>query len=349
MFAAARIGIDDIDQLGDGVHAVADDLGRLAPRRGHHVVAHDQQAIVVAGGELFDQHRFAFLASGFVGGHNLLAGGKIRGHAAALVAVLRLDDHRHADFAGGLPGVFGAGHRPAVGSGHAHRAQQHAGQFFVLRDRFGDGAGAIGFGRLNAPLLAAVAELHQAVGVQPPHGNAPGFGGFDDRAGARAKAHLLRQIAEPIDFAGDVEGPIVDRRQEKLGGDFQAFAAQVFFDISEDDAIDAFFRSFAGLAEADRRAGQRLQFQRDVFEDMGGIGSHAQSLEEAAALADAATMLDHRRHPAHQSFVEAGDFVGRRILQFAQIDPRFDHREVGPNVRATQRQYLAEFHGCVSR
>ena len=62
MLAAAGIGIGVLDQLGHGMHAVAEDLGRLAAGRSHHAVAHDQEAIVVAGGELLDQHRFAFLA-----------------------------------------------------------------------------------------------------------------------------------------------------------------------------------------------------------------------------------------------------------------------------------------------
>ena len=36
-----------------------------------------------------------------------------------------------------------------------------------------------------------------------------------------------------------------------------------------------------------------LQFQGDVLEDVAGIGSVAEPLEEAAALADAAPVLDH--------------------------------------------------------
>ena len=190
VLAAAGIGVDQFDQLGHGVDAVAEDLGRLAAGGGHHPIAHDQQPIVVAGGELLDQHRLAFLPRRFVGRDDLLAGGEIGGHAAALVAVLRLDDHRHADLAGGGPGVVGVLDRPAVGRRHAHGAEQHAGHFLVLGNRLGDGAGAVGLGRLNAALLPTVAEQHQALGIQPPVGDVAGFGPLGRWRGCSARDTL---------------------------------------------------------------------------------------------------------------------------------------------------------------
>ena len=53
--AAARVAVDLGDELADGRPAVADDLGRLAPGRGHQPVADDQQAVVGAGDELLDE------------------------------------------------------------------------------------------------------------------------------------------------------------------------------------------------------------------------------------------------------------------------------------------------------
>ena len=123
MFATAGVQIYDIDQLGDGVISVADHVGRLATRRGHYFSAHDQYAIVLAGGKFFHEYRMCFPCGRLVSGHNLLARGKIRGHAAALIAVLRLDHHGQAQVAGGLPSVVGRGYRAAFGSGHAHRLQ----------------------------------------------------------------------------------------------------------------------------------------------------------------------------------------------------------------------------------
>ena len=54
--AAARVGVGDVDQLGDGVRAVADDVGGhpLGDRR--HPAVDDQAAVVLAGDEVLDDH-----------------------------------------------------------------------------------------------------------------------------------------------------------------------------------------------------------------------------------------------------------------------------------------------------
>ena len=86
-----------------------------------------------------------------------------------------------------------------------------------------------------------------------------------------------------------------------------------------------------------------LQFQRNVFEDVAQIGAGPQALKEAAAHADAATMLDHRGHPAHQPIVESRKFV-RGLVQLAKIDPRLQDWKIRPNTRSPKRQNLTEFH-----
>ena len=137
-----------------------------------------------------------------------------------------------------------------------------------------------------------------------------------------------------------------DRRRPpgKLAAGCEAGATQFLFLVFNRHFIKAFAERFASTAETDLRAGQALQLQRDVFEDVGQVGAAPQALEEAAALANAATMLDHRRQPAHHPVVKTGNRVRRRILQIAQVDPGFEHGKVGPEVRATQRQDFAEFH-----
>ena len=49
--AATRIGIGDLDQLGDGVRAIADDVGRHPLGNGDDLVVDDQDAVVLAGDE----------------------------------------------------------------------------------------------------------------------------------------------------------------------------------------------------------------------------------------------------------------------------------------------------------
>ena len=121
IFAAARIAIHFVDQLLNGVLAVADDLGRLTLRGGDQLVADHQQAKIAAGGVLFDDDARAFFASGNIRRQHLLARAQIRGHAAALIAVTRLDDHRQTNFGRSLPGFVGAFDRPAFRHRHANR------------------------------------------------------------------------------------------------------------------------------------------------------------------------------------------------------------------------------------
>jgi hypothetical protein len=95
----------------------------------------------------------------------------------------------------------------------------------------------------------------------------------------------------------------------------------------------------AGLAEAGLHAGHVLQFEHDVLEDVAGPGAVAQALEEAAALADAAAVLDQAGQPGGQAFVETGQFVRREFFELADVEPGLDDGTVGPDVRAAQVGY----------
>ena len=321
MFGTSRIGVHLLDQLDDAVDAVAQHLGRLAAGCRDHAVADHQQTIIVARGELLDQNLLALQPRRLESTHDLLASRKIGGHAAPLVSVLRLDDHRHADLARGTPCVFHVADRAAARRRNPDRAEHHARHFLVLCNRLGDRAGPIGLGGLDATLLPAVAEQHQAVVVQPAIRYASFADDFDDGSRAGAKAHFVGEIPQPLDFSGDVERAIEHGRQQELAGDGKALAAHRFVGILDDDAINATFRRFAGLAEPHLGARKRLEFQGNVLEDVAEIGAVSQALKEPAPHADAATMLDHRGHPAHQPVVESREFV-RWLIQFAKINPR---------------------------
>src|SRR5213075_736019 len=90
------------------------------------------------------------------------------------------------------------------------------------------------------------------------------------------------------------------------------------------------------LAKAGTHAGQVLQFENDVFEDMAGVGAVLQALEEAAAFTDAAAMLDQPWQEGDQAFIKSGEFIGGVVFKLADIQPGFDHRAIGPDVRSAQ-------------
>ncbi len=154
---------------------------------------------------------------------------------------------------------------------------------------------------------------------------------------------LVGKVPQPLDLGLDVEGPIVDRRQDQFSRRMQACQRQLLLVVLDDHAINARLRGFAGPSESDFPAGQRLQFQGNVLEDMPGIGSVPQPLKKSAAFADAAPVLDHGGQPAHQPIAEPGE-VGGGAVEILQIHPDFNHGRVGPDVRTTQGQHFTKFH-----
>src|SRR5574343_252955 len=105
------------------------------PRGGDQLVAAAQEAPVVARQETLDHDGVAELDGDAVGLADLFLGRQVDRDALALVAILRLDDDRQADFLGGDPGVVLVFDRPAIGHGNAGRVQQLLCQFLVLGDR----------------------------------------------------------------------------------------------------------------------------------------------------------------------------------------------------------------------
>jgi len=69
-----------------------------------------------------------------------------------------------------------------------------------------------------------------------------------------------------------------------------------------------------------------------MFEDMRRPGAFAQALHKAAALTDAALVLDQRGQPRHQAVDETRQSVGRGVFEIADVDPGFQRRPVGPDV-----------------
>ena len=86
---------------------------------------HHQQTVFDAGDETLDHDFAAFLFSHAIGGLDLFAQSQFERHAAAVIGVGRLDDHRHADVLGRFPGILGAlddapfRHRHAAGNEQA--------------------------------------------------------------------------------------------------------------------------------------------------------------------------------------------------------------------------------------
>ena len=69
-------------------------------------------------------------------------------------------------------------------------------------------------------------------------------------------------------------------------------AGDLLMPCADGHLVHAGFGGFAGFAETSGQAGEVLQFQGDVFEDVAGPGAFPQPAQEAAAFPVTATMLD---------------------------------------------------------
>ena len=338
-FAAARIDIDlRVHQFQYAGDAVAIDPQGLALGGRDQLVADDEQTVFVARDEAFHQHgRAVALARGqFVGRLHVAFRHQVQRHAAAVIAVIWLDDDGHADVLRLFPGRFGAAHQAAFRHAHAARFEQEFGEILVAGDAFGDRAGAVRFGRPDAALRGAVAQLHQVAVVQAQGRDAALGGRVDDAGRARAQAARVDHVAQRRQGRFQVVGFIVDGGHQQFTRGGQGGAAHVLFARAEGHLVDAALAGRARLAEARAHAGQVLQLQHHVLEDVGRPRAFAQALEKAAPFAHAAAVFDHARQPRDETLVQAGQGVRWVIFQFADVDPGFNHRAVSPDVGAAQ-------------
>ena len=342
--AATRILVDPIDQLLHGGLPVADDRRRMTPRGRHDLAAHHEHAVVGSRHKPLD-HDGRFLLAGHLPGLlHLLAGGEIDRHAAALIAVARLDHHRPTDLLGHTPRIGGIAHGPPFRHRDAGFGEQGAGEFLVLGDRFGHGTGAVGFRRDDSPLLGALSQPDERSIREPSGRNPTGRGGLHDRSRARPQLHVEQHFLQPLQFVGDVEWGVVDSGRDQAVCRVQAVDPKRLLLVFDHDLVDAAGIGLPRPTVANGRAGERLQFERDVFEHVPHPRAGPQPFKETATFADRATVLDHRWQPGHDPVVEPGQRVGWEIFKSAQVNAGFEDGKRCPLVRAAQGPERGDFH-----
>ena len=198
--AAARVGVRDVDELADGVLAVADDAGRDAlGDRGDLAADHEAAVVVARDVALDDEVAAAALAAGALeGGADGLLGPEVEVDAAAVVAVERLDDAREADPERGLDGRVLGVDDLALRDGQAGRVEEPVRQALVARDVDGDPRRLRGHRRPDPLLVDALAELDERVAVEPDVRDVARGGLVEDRLRRRPEG---RPLGEPDEAA----------------------------------------------------------------------------------------------------------------------------------------------------
>ena len=264
-------------------------------------------------------------------------------HAASVIPVGGFDHHGQADILCRLPGFLrGCNDSPLWHRNSALR-KQSPGEFFVARNPFGDGAGAIGFGGPNASLLAPVTELNEVSFVQAHHRNTPVFCGRCDGCRAGAEPFGLSQITQCVDCRIEVEWAVCHRGENQIASNLKRESGDGLLLSADDDAVNAAFAGFARPTKARLETNKTEQFQRNMFENVRWPGPLIQTLKESAADPGAASVLDQAGQPGGQAFRKSRDSVGRKVLEGANVHLGFEDRAIGPDVWTAQNDLADEF------
>jgi len=337
--AAPRIGVDEVDQLGDGVDAVAHHVPGHPLRHRHHPAVDDQDAVVVPFQARLDEHAARNLGSFFKRLAHLLRGLEPDGHRPAVVAVARLHHHRIADALRLLHRLLRVVDHRLPRHRQSEVVEDLAGQLLVRRDLDGDGGAAAGERRLDTALVFAMAELHQGGVVQAQPGNAALLRRLHQRGGRRSQSAPLGEAHQAFEFRMEVErrGIVIRplRRQQMADQPQREIAggeADRLLDVAVDHVIVAARQILAArLAERHRRAHQSLQLDRHVLKHMAEPGAPVlvHPPHEAARLAIGTGVLFQGGDQDEKAVREAGQPDGRIVFQLLQIHRQADRRPEG--------------------
>ncbi len=188
-----------------------------------------------------------------------------------------------------------------------------------MGDGFADGAGAVHFRGLDAPLFAAPSELHQAPFGEAAVGNAAGDGGGDDGPGAGTQPDFLVEFAQAGQGGGQVEGLVVEGGGAEFVGQLDGQPADGFLGVFDHHLIDSGLQGGDRAAEGDRATGLGLQSEGGQFQrgDHRGPGLERADLRESFA----------------QAVLEAGQVIQASSLLVAandRLDGGMQAPEIGP-------------------
>jgi len=224
-----------------------------------------------------------------------------------------------------------------VRNGQADCLEHPLGVVLVLRDLDRNRARVIRERCLNASEVAAKTELNQRVGVQATDGYPASPRFLHDRPCGRAESDALVEILQLAYARLGIERRSAERGAHDRDRIAHALEADVFLVIRDDDPPDAGVARRDHASKSHVAAGEILQLERNVLEDVGDVGAAAESLDEAARRTERAWVGRERRHGIEQAVVEAGRVDGRYGLERTEPDVARDDRREAPVVRTAKR------------
>jgi len=172
--------------------------------------------------------------------------------------------------------------------------------------------------------------------------------GAHDGAAAGANGLALRQIAQFGQAFVELllHGVIAScQAMRQRHGQIHRIDGDLFQFIGAYHAVAArHVCHFMRAPQIDRRAGQALQGDGQVFGEMRKAGAFLQRLYEAGILAHRPAMIVQRRQHGQQAVIQARHAGGGQMLQFTQIEYRQYAWLRGVQVRAAQHALFDDIH-----
>ena len=286
--AAPRVEVGRLDELGDCVLAVADDVGGNAFSDGDHPSADDQDPVIVPRHVGLDHDAAAsrFRAGALVPLSYRVVVAQFEADAPAVVPVERFRDDRVPDPTRPLDGLVRRANDLAARHGQPCGGQQARRELLVTGDVDGQCRRAGRHGRADAALELALPELDQRLLVQSDPGDVAAHRLVDERLGGGPERPLLRKTDQVLQGDQEVESLLrLDQVVDQPGGELPRLESHLLLAVVVDDVVLTGGAGGACLAAAGRRAGLALQFDRDVLGDMAEPRAFLQPLQQAAGLA----------------------------------------------------------------
>src|SRR4051794_32071403 len=145
--------------------------------------------------------------------------------------------------------------------------------------------------------MDALAELDQALPVEPDPGDVARDRLVDDRLRRGAEGLSLGEPDEALHLRGEIEVAFALRHEmvDEGHGDLAGLDADLLLAELVDHVVLAGLAGSPCLADADRRAGDVLQLERDVLRDVTQPRALGEPRQETAAAAERAGMVGERR------------------------------------------------------
>ena len=197
--------------------------------------------------------------------------------------------------------------------------------------------------------MDAVPELDERMAVEPDERDVAADGLVDEGLRRRPERLALGEPDEPLELGREVEedrrvvggDEVVDERDGHPPG----LEPDGLLAVLVDAVVLAVLAGGPGLAVADVGAGEVLELERDVLGDVADPRPVAQPRDEPAAPAERAGVVLEGRHERDERVGEAGELVGRVVLEDAEVDEQADDRFARPVVRAAQDARLEDAQG----